>query len=1028
MIPKELTIQGLYSYQEKQTIDFTKLSSSSLFGIFGQVGSGKSAILEAITFALYNKIERLGGRDQRAYNMMNLKSNEMFIEFIFEAGKDNSTFRVVSKSKRNKKNFEDITNISRDAYLKERESWKPIDIQILESEIGLSYENFKRTIIIPQGKFQEFLELGDTERTKMMKDLFHLERFDLSQKVSSLESQNRGVLQNINGQLQQLGDINPDQKEQYEKNLTQFEKDIKEKTSIHTDRKQKDKLLSELLSLTKKMEESRKLLQDLNSQKPEYDSLEINLSQYEECQTLFKNPLENLNSSLNRIEQKKKQLDLELVKLNEIETQLKGNNERLTEIKPDYDKLDVIKQQVEDLGNIIRIKTLDEGYEKNSIKHKEATEQLNKINNLIEVNKLEKGKTDRLIGEKEKLLPDISVLGEIKVWHVSKKNLIKNRNELEGEIENIQNEIKEVNSSVQTILKTSIYKGVKQSTVVSEALEFLQNKISHIKEINKDLNKNADHYRLQEKLKDFAGELENEKPCPLCGSMDHPDIIILDNVAEALTEIIVRMQENENQIIEINETINKLNKFDSNLAIRTGLLAGKLGSQDKLIKDITRLESEFKWEDKYRNEQTLLSDIDTSNQIKEEIIDLKTKSQNISGELGSLEIQKEDYQTDTNKTQILLTKGQAEIDILKEGLIVCKYKDYHEKQGHEIEAERSKLQAKHQKVSKEYQEITDQIDGLKGNQSKILGSREANLKTWEEEKLNRDNLLIQIQASLDRTKFSDLDEIKGIIARNLDIKSERSKLNKFRQDIVHAIKITDQLEKEKGDRKYDLAAHQKIKEEILTLDNELDTLKKELGKVAGELTRLNRDLATLQDLKVQKDALELRAENLKTLTSLFRGSGFVNYISSIYLQNLCKAANDRFVKLTRQSLSLEITGDNDFQVRDFMNGGVVRSVKTLSGGQTFQAALSLALALSDNIQHLAGADQNFFFLDEGFGSLDKESLYIVFDTLKTLRKENRIVGLISHVEEMQEEMDTYLQITNHPETGSKIQASWESYL
>ena len=74
MIPLKLTIEGLYSYQEKQTIDFTSLTDAGLFGVFGSVGSGKSSILEAITFALYGETERMNKRDNRAYNMMNLKS------------------------------------------------------------------------------------------------------------------------------------------------------------------------------------------------------------------------------------------------------------------------------------------------------------------------------------------------------------------------------------------------------------------------------------------------------------------------------------------------------------------------------------------------------------------------------------------------------------------------------------------------------------------------------------------------------------------------------------------------------------------------------------------------------------------------------------------------------------------------------------------------------------------------------------------------------------------------------------------
>jgi len=139
---------------------------------------------------------------------------------------------------------------------------------------------------------------------------------------------------------------------------------------------------------------------------------------------------------------------------------------------------------------------------------------------------------------------------------------------------------------------------------------------------------------------------------------------------------------------------------------------------------------------------------------------------------------------------------------------------------------------------------------------------------------------------------------------------------------------------------------------------------------------------------------------------------------------LCQVANERFQKLTSQQLRLELDGDNNFLVRDFLNEGKTRHIKTLSGGQTFQASLSLALALAENVQAQNKATQNFFFLDEGFGTLDRQSLQVVFETLKTLRKENRIVGIISHVEELQQEIDVFVKIINNSEQGSTINYSW----
>ena len=114
--------------------------------------------------------------------------------------------------------------------------------------------------------------------------------------------------------------------------------------------------------------------------------------------------------------------------------------------------------------------------------------------------------------------------------------------------------------------------------------------------------------------------------------------------------------------------------------------------------------------------------------------------------------------------------------------------------------------------------------------------------------------------------------------------------------------------------------------------------------------------------------------------------------------------------------------ENVILVRDYLNEGKTRLVKTLSGGQTFQAALSLALALAE--QTGKGKD-HFFFLDEGFGTLDRDTLETVMETLRQISREGRIIGLISHVEEMRQDLDVWLGISRQPETGSRIHCSWK---
>ncbi len=207
MIPIQLTVEGLYSYRERQTIDFRNLTEAGLFGIFGAVGSGKSSVLEAISFALYGETERLNMRDKRAYNMMNLKSNTSYIEFDF-INYENKLFRATRDFRRNSKKFEDVKPYSVVFYENIDGKWIPLDHSNAEQIIGLSYSNFKRTIIIPQGQFKEFLELGAADRTNMMKEIFSLQRYDLQNNVSVLNARNRSELDQLEGQLKGFEEIN----------------------------------------------------------------------------------------------------------------------------------------------------------------------------------------------------------------------------------------------------------------------------------------------------------------------------------------------------------------------------------------------------------------------------------------------------------------------------------------------------------------------------------------------------------------------------------------------------------------------------------------------------------------------------------------------------------------------------------------------------------------------------------------------------------------------------------------------------
>jgi len=393
--------------------------------------------------------------------------------------------------------------------------------------------------------------------------------------------------------------------------------------------------------------------------------------------------------------------------------------------------------------------------------------------------------------------------------------------------------------------------------------------------------------------------------------------------------------------------------------------------------------------------------------------------------LNTEQEKKDKYQNELDKITHEITIAKTEAKTLQEQIVDLDIKEYKDIPAPEIEKERNRLLEEHVRLEKSFEKLNKQVE----EQRKAAQSHTGTLLSLEKDLSTEMEKLTYITKEIDDTlrkyNYPSVESVRKILNQPIQLEAEKKKLQTFNQQKSLLKERLSQLITDINNRIYDPEAHQKLLAEVEHIKKELAEKNREAGKLSGWIKKMKEGLDQKNKLTAEYEKVELRGENIKTLKQLFKASGFVNYVSSVYLQNLCNAANDRFFQLTRQKLSLEITSDNNFQVRDFMNGGKIRSVKTLSGGQTFQAALSLALALADNIQKITESDQNFFFLDEGFGSLDKESLSVVFDTLKTLRKENRIVGVISHVEEMQQEIDVHLQINHHEDRGSLIIPSWE---
>ena len=1024
MIPIQLTIKGLYSYQEKQTIDFTKLTAAHLFGIFGTVGSGKSSILEAVTFAIYGKTDRLNlSGDNRNYNMMNLKSDELLIDFVFEAGKEQLAYKAVVRGRRNSKRFEDVKKLDRKAYRKQDDEWLPIETSELERAVGLSYDNFKRTIIIPQGQFQEFLQLGNKERTQMMKELFGLEKYELYYKVAALEGKNNAKKQNLEGQLQQLGEIDPKQVKQYEQQLGQLKKELFALSEKLKDAQKKEGEWKQLKDLTKKQADSGKQLKDLQEKEPGYKKLEKLVATYELCVLKFKHLLDSLQTSTKRQEQKEKQIGQDSDKLAGYKKEIEKLDKLLEKLKPAYEKREGLKQRARELTLLLKIRQLGSKINEKQGRLKKGNEIWEETQRNVERLKEEKSKLEEQLKVEKAKVPDMTMLSNIKAWHVENDNLQKQLLDYEKQVQKYLGEENKTRQALNVLLKNVEFDGLPEEAGLPATEKLLNDKIDSIKKELKQAETEANEFQIKTRLQDFADSLSDGKPCPLCGSQHHPQVYNAENSKEAQQKLQKYCEGKEKQIEQINHLIAQVKERYNQLKYDCNNREEWNKKKNYVSSKIKEHSETFKWED-FRIKDALEKAFNDAGVLQLSVKKKEEKLADLTKGLDKKLKDKERFQSELEKIKTDVAVSETELKTLSSQLKLVTLESYHEKKKEEIEAERKKLFNNYEELEKQFSLQSNLLKEQQKLQDVLSGSLTVNKKELEEEKENNVKLKKSLDGQLANTQFESLEEVQIVLSQEINLEQEKQKLTVFKEQLSLTKKQVDQLTKEVGDRVYEAGKHNALREEIEKQKQLSNEKNQELGKQTELLQKLQKDLENQAALRKELDALNLRGENIKTMKSLFKASGFVNFISSVYLQNLCNAANDRFFQLTRQKLSLEITPDNNFHVRDFLNGGKVRSVKTLSGGQTFQAALSLALALADNVQKITDSNQNFFFLDEGFGSLDKESLAVVFDTLKSLRKENRIVGVISHVEEMQQEIDVHLRIENQEEEGSRILSSW----
>ena len=994
MKPIRLELKEFGPYKN-EIIEWDKIINEPIFLITGKTGSGKSTLFDAITYALYNKTT--GGKDIASLRTKTaLDKDKTQVNFDFElsgkkyriertlaylkAGNKNLTSGKVALMQYNDEKLEVIA--TKEQEVKEK----------VEGLIGLDDKQFCQIIILPQGKFKEFLLSKSSEKKETLRSLF-----------------NTYFYQKFVEQLQeQAKKLDSSHKQKEKELITRFEQfDVEEE--LRKFEYLKDENFEEILSIIQSQEETIKI------EKKELLKLERSFS-------------------------KEKENFIELSKLNDKFTQLKNNKLELEELSGKEDYYSRLKLEVEKLKEL----------QKSKDKIIEYSTLLNRLSQLRRLEKdllidTEKYKLDLENNKKLELVLNVQKtdIEELRKETIDYKFFYNNLNELNLAKTNIEIYSK---SLEELTLKKETYKELDSSLKVAKEsyLEDIEEKNileSSIGKLKLDVLKKEQDV---EKLEEYNNKLSevNDKSVKL--TVDKKQLKELEVEKKKLEQEVELLNKNKEQEI-LNGFLLKLHEGDDcplckqkiehlpdipDLAVVDESIEKSL---QKVNKDIIQLETLIKKdEEEIGRISTLLKNLeDTINfKAKEELSQLEDelKVENIKlTDISKVIKTSEDKIKGLNREIEELSELFKNEDDIKQNHLEAKNKiEQFEKN---VKIELNIFADYYEKIQSQVEDFDNTCNALQNNSSELL-VRKTKLET--EQKNNKENLLEvskRIEIIVDSFTNSKLNKYyitlemaEENIAELNNLENYESQINKFEDAKKIIVNSIEKLEEElKEIERPDLEeGQQKLKniesqvndfiEKVAILNTRLENNKKLYDKIHSEYINLLESSKEIREIIAFSDVVSGKTENRKSLETYVQGY-YLDLILVAGTKRLLQMTNDRyrFIRRDEKSKGGGLQG-LEIEIHDiYLNS--TRIISSLSGGELFLASLALALGLAEVIQNESGGiSLETIFIDEGFGSLDAETLDIALTTLIDLQSYGRNIGIISHVSELKERIRPKVEV------------------
>ena len=1014
MKPISLTIEAFGPYRDSVTLDFNELQNHSMFLISGPTGAGKTSILDAMVYALYGEPSGEVRKTDAIRSDFAEPQHMTRVDFSFAIGEAQYRVERLPKQLVAKKRGTGMReqNASATVYEMKDGEWKVIATSAaairdtIQRIVGFRKDQFLQVVLLPQGEFRKLLVASTSEREELLHTLFRTELYRRLQDAlkSAYDEVKSGIEENITKQSALLQSIPHD-----------------EKIPVLT------------------IEHVRELLKD---REPHRDTLVVERDKAVDVVDQF-NILRNEWALYNQVQQSLIEATNKLDLVKEREKERSSLNEKvqfLTGLTPSYE----LYKQLGDKQAVLKtLKTALSDAKKSveaAIQHEsKCTEVYETLESQAETMQAKRTTLAQLQQQAEQFNELVVLNKELSTLNSQLETQDREKSEAKLQIQhklvaNLEAALVEARKQFQANSKvlesiSHIQEQLSQLQRYSELLvekDKVQNDIDAKERSLATLDKTVNNSKIQlERLEHLMAEgrafelvhlvVDNE-PCPVCGSTEHPQLASKPELYPTKEEIeearAVRDGVLQKQASEIGqkETLSiRLHELDEQVKDQVSKLKSSIDnfSEDAFDSIQQGLASQMEQLTALRRDTEQLTKIITKNE--HDLVEAK-------GTLSKLEIGHNELLKNLHDLEVQISSLQAKIDGVSKTLPTTDLDAWHK----QIESLETEINTYDEQVKV----CKSNLDAAKEQLNAKRGRLEILFAQVQEETKNLDGLYQEYVKSLQSISVSE-DDFIDALGDYKDLDAFRTELHALDEAFSTAQAVYDAALKQAqsiiepsdmvSDEVYDMAVEKR------------DNLVGSLAAWDKETKHIETTLASLEELEKAMGEAREEITFLSRLNDLANGGeqGFKNvtferYVLGAILDEVVYAANLRLQKMSRSRYSLErsdYTGGGrgkqglDLAVMDAFTGQS-RPANTLSGGETFLASMALALGLADVIQSYAGGiHMDTMFIDEGFGTLDPDTLELAMETLVQLQSSGRLIGMISHVPELKTRIPAHLEVT-----------------